>query len=177
MPDGSTASDDDFDDPASATPSFEWDVVGDYTFALQVFDDTFASPMDIVTFTTLDPGDNVEPVAFAGYNQSTELSSPCVLSSGTWICEPCPPVTFTVDGSSSTDDNGDPLSYLWWHNDEVAVIHDPTLAVTAITTPSVEAVEGSYTVEQWTLSFAAADCSLYDVDTVKLTVSCIGEEE
>ena len=173
-PEGSTASADNFDDSTSPTPNFEWDVVGDYTFTLQVYDGTFFSAMDIVTITTLDPSANIEPVAFAGNNQSTEVEASCVLSSGSWTCEPCPPIVFAVDGSGSTDDNGDTLSYLWWHPLETAVISDPTLAVTTVTTPSVEAVKDVYSVEQWTLSFAAADCSVYDVDTVKLTVSCLG---
>jgi len=174
LPEGSTASADNFDDSTSPTANFEWDVVGDYTFTLQVYDGTFFSAMDIVTITTLDPSANIEPVAFAGNNQSTEVDTTCILSSGSWTCEPCPPIVFAVDGSGSTDDNGDSLSYLWWHPEETAVISDPTLAVTTVSTPSVEAVKDEYTVEQWTLSFATADCSVYDVDTVKLTVSCLG---
>lgn len=77
----------------TSTPSFSTDVAGDYVLQLIVSDGDLASAPDTVTVSTL----NVRPVANAGADQSGVLVGTAV----------------SLDGSASSDANGDPLSYSW----------------------------------------------------------------
>jgi len=73
-------------------PTFTADLVGDYVVTLTVFDGTATSTPDTVFVSTT----NVPPVAHAGLNQSANISD-----------------IITLDGSTSTDIDGDPLTYQW----------------------------------------------------------------
>ena len=88
-PDGSTAV---LDNPTSVTPAFVVDRPGTYVAQLTVNDGTAPSAPDTVTITTA----NSAPVANAGPDQSTLVNQ-----------------TVTLDGSGSTDVDGDPLTYVW----------------------------------------------------------------
>jgi hypothetical protein len=78
----------------TVSPTFTVDLVtGDYVVRLIVNDGTVSSPPDSVIIST----GNVAPVANAGLDQSG-------VAPGTLI---------TLDGSGSSDANGDPLTYSW----------------------------------------------------------------
>jgi hypothetical protein len=79
-------------DTTSARPTFEVDVNGTYVLELVVRDPWTVSLSDTVTVSF----DNLVPVANAGVNQ--------VVSVG---------YTVALDGSRSSDANGDPLTYKW----------------------------------------------------------------
>ena len=78
--------------PTSVTPTFVVDKPGVYVAQLSVNDGTAASAPDTVTITTA----NSAPVANAGADQSTLVNQ-----------------TVMLDGSGSTDVDGDPLTYAW----------------------------------------------------------------
>jgi hypothetical protein len=78
--------------PSAVSPSFVVDAPGTYVVALVVSDGTLQSAQDTVTVTTF----NSAPVARAGTDQS-------VLVGG----------LVTLDGSGSTDVDGDALTYAW----------------------------------------------------------------
>ena len=80
------------DDPTSPTPSFSVDHPGSYTLELLVNDGTIDSDPDTVTIST----QNSRPVAEAGLDQSVLLSD-----------------TVQLDGTGSSDVDGDLLSYDW----------------------------------------------------------------
>ena len=88
-PGDSTAS---LSDPASADPSFLIDKKGDYTFQLIVSDGALLSPADMVTISTI----NSVPEARAGPDVTAIAGD-----------------TIRFDGSSSTDVDGDPLTFRW----------------------------------------------------------------
>ena len=91
--------------PNRESPAFTVDRAGDYIVQLIVNDGTVNSAPDRVTIST----DNVAPVANAGPDQSGVA----------------PGSTITLDGSGSSDANGDPLTYSW----TFVSIPDSSLAV------------------------------------------------
>ena len=79
--------------PNTVSPAFTVDRDGDYVAQLIVHDGTVPSVPDSVTITS----NNVAPVANAGPDQGGKA----------------PGSTITLDGSGSSDANGDPLTYSW----------------------------------------------------------------
>ena len=79
--------------PTSMTPTFTVDRAGEYVIQLIVNDGRGDSPADTVLVSSA----NVPPVAEAGQDQGGQVR-------GTRI---------TLNGSASSDSNGDPLTYRW----------------------------------------------------------------
>ena len=79
-------------DPASPTPDFTVDVSGTYVVQLIVNDGTVDSVPDMVVINT----QNSRPVADAGEDQSVVTGA-----------------TVQLDGSQSSDVDGDPLTFQW----------------------------------------------------------------
>ncbi|WP_181416918.1 PKD domain-containing protein, partial [Nitrospira lenta] len=77
--------------PTTVSPTFTVDLAGTYTAQLVVNDGTVSSTPDTVNITT----NNVAPVANAGPDQGGKVNGSLV----------------TLNGSASSDANGDPLTY------------------------------------------------------------------
>ena len=101
-------------DPCSPTPSFVADVHGDYVITL-VVTDVFGAAGDPDSVTV--SFENIQPVADAGSDQSVSIGD-----------------TVSLDGSGSTDTNGDVLTYSWSFASKpagsLAEFTDPTSAQT-----------------------------------------------
>jgi hypothetical protein len=114
--------------PTSVSPTFTVDRAGDYVVQLIVNDGTVSSAADSVTITTTN---NVPPVANAGPDQGGKL----------------PGTLVTLDGSQSSDANGDPLTYRWSFTStplgSVAVLANPTSVSPTFTVDR----DGTYTVQ------------------------------
>ena len=80
------------DDPAVVNPSFTADIAGEYVFELVVNDGQVNSAPDQVIVNTT----NTPPVADAGADVSAFVGD-----------------TVQLDGSASSDPDGDPLTYIW----------------------------------------------------------------
>ncbi|MCC6139814.1 MAG: hypothetical protein IT389_04265 [Nitrospira sp.] len=123
-PAGSTAV---LTNPTTVSPTFTVDRAGDYVVQLIVNDGTVNSPADSVIITT----SNTAPTADAGPDQVGKV----------------PGSLITLNGSGSTDPNGDPLTYSW------TLVSKPigstaVLANSTTISPSfIVDLSGSYTVD------------------------------
>jgi hypothetical protein len=115
-PSGSTAT---LTGSSTAQPSFFADKVGSYTVQLIVSDGYVDSPPAQVVITTK----NSPPVANAGSNQTVTVQT-----------------TVQLDGSRSSDVDGDPLTYQW------TVISEPQNSVAVLSNPS--AVRPTFVVDE-----------------------------
>lgn len=122
-PEGSTSQ---FDDPASPTPKIFADREGEYVFRLVVYDGQLYSNPDTVVIQTV----NNPPIADAGPDKSGVVGVPV-----------------NLNGSGSSDPNGDTLTYQWSvgsaPSGSTATISNPT-SVTPSFTPDLP---GTYTIQ------------------------------
>jgi len=95
--------------PTAATPTFTADKAGQYTAQLVVNDGTVDSLPDTVMIST----DNTAPVANAGPDQTAAVGS-----------------TVTMNGTGSTDADGDALTYQW------SFVLTPTGSTASISNPT-----------------------------------------
>ncbi|HRY14857.1 MAG TPA: PKD domain-containing protein, partial [Candidatus Competibacteraceae bacterium] len=123
VPAGSTAT---LADPATIHPRLTLDKPGSYTAQLVVNDGQAASAPDTVTIST----ENTPPVAKAGPDQSAPVTK-----------------TVTLDGSGSSDVDGNPLTFQW------TVLTQPDGSTAALVNPTAVNPRltldraGSYTVQ------------------------------
>lgn len=115
-PDGSSAA---LDDPMAIRPSFVADKVGGYVVNLVVNDGKVDSQIDSLTIYPL----KTVPVANAGNDQHVNVGG-----------------IATLDGSGSTDRDGDPLTYVW------AMLSEPDGSSAALTDTTI--VNPSFTVDK-----------------------------
>ncbi|MFT6270919.1 MAG: hypothetical protein ACJAVV_003758 [Alphaproteobacteria bacterium] len=127
LPTGSSGSAS-LDDATSPTPKFTADQDGTYIAELTVNDGTVDSAVDSVEIVSATA--NSAPTANAGIDQNVVIST-----------------LVTLDGSDSTDANGDPLTYLWSLTSapagNTAVLANETTEMPSFTPD----VEGTYTVQ------------------------------
>ena len=132
----------------SEFPSFVADVVGDYVLSLTVNDSDLDSNPDTVSIFIVDP--NTAPIANAGTDQTLVVSS-----------------LVSLDGSGSSDTDGDSLSYTWSFASR-PVSSSATLSNSTSESPSFVAdVVGDYV-----LSLTVNDGNLDSVvDEITITVA------
>ena len=113
--------------PTSVSPTFTVDLAGNYVVQLSVNDGTVNSAANSVTITT----NNVAPVANAGPDQGGKL----------------PGALITLDGSASSDANGDPLTYSWTLLSKPALSLAVLLDPTSVSPTFILDIPGDYVVE------------------------------
>lgn len=145
-PNGSSA---ELSSATDVKPTFTADVAGNYVCTLIVNDGKVNSAASTVTITVFIP--NVAPVANAGPDQA--------VNTGTLV---------TLDGSGSTDENGDTLTYAW---SLMTVPNGSTAALSSTTnvkptfTPDVA---GSYVISL-SVNDGTAPSALADIVTITAT--------
>jgi hypothetical protein len=139
--------------PTSVTPSFTVDLAGDYTAQLIVNDGTVDSAPDSVIITS----NNVAPVANAGPDQGG-------IALGSLV---------TLDGSASSDANGDPLTYSWSltakPDGSTAVLANPTSVTPTFTVDRAGTYVVQLIVNDGTLSSVPNTVNIYTV--VRITTN------
>ena len=127
-------------DPATVMPTWRADVAGMYTFSLVVRDGKASSTASSVAVVVADA--NAAPVANAGVAQN--------VSTGTVV---------TLDGSASSDANGDALTYAWALTSRpagsTAGLGNPTSPKPSFTADVAGTYVGTLTVGDGKLSSAA----------------------
>ena len=119
-PSGSTAT---VTDATQAFAHFVPDVAGDYTFGLVVNDGALASAQTTVRWTVVASGSNRAPTADAGIDQNVPL--------GTVV---------TLDGSASSDPDGNPITYMWTLDSKPA---NSTAAIVDLIAPPLPPAPGT----------------------------------
>ncbi len=143
-PAGSAAA---LDDPTSMTPKFTPDKKGVYVVSLVVSNGLYDSGIDLVTIVVY----NTMPVARAGADVTiADLGG-----------------STTLDGSLSSDPDGDPISYSW------TIISRPYGSTAALSDPSI--VNPTFTPDKkgaYTIQLVVSDGDLFsNADTVIVTCS------
>lgn len=177
-PAGSVRTTADITTTTTANPTIPPDVGGDYTFLLTVSDGYSTDTETLVVNVAERPG-NATPVANAGADQSYAATSDCTpISYGvSYECPVCSDIYFFLDGSGSSDANGDELEYSW------AVTSGSTYGTLSTTGPTTAQVlfsdaPGTYGVATNTdvvVTLTVSDCmSATSSDDVTLTYTCTG---
>lgn len=175
VPKGSKATAANFSDATVGDPTFTWDVVGNYSFLLQVYDGFTWSAPDLVTHTTQEGTANSPPIANAGKDVTMAANGACTdLGSYVFDCEDCDAEDSTLDGSGTYDPDGDILTYQWSETSGDIKIDNPTVAVTRIEGRSLTAEYGVENKRDYTLTLDVADCELTDSDKITVSLTCTG---
>jgi hypothetical protein len=175
VPADSTITDASFSSTSEAGPEVAWDVPGEYTLQLQVYDGQDWSAPDLVSYTIAGLDANIRPIANAGDNQTIEVSADCQSSSYTWDCSACPATTVVLNASDSFDPDADRLNYEWTEVTGILNIASPSSAVTEVTVPE-QAIdyEDSITME-YSISLTVSDCERQDDDVISLYYTCTAD--
>ena len=147
-PAGSSA---ELSEPSSPTPAFVADVHADYVITLVVTDEFGAAgDPDSVTVSF----DNIQPVADAGADQSVMAGD-----------------TVSLDGSGSTDTNGDQLSYSW------SFVSRPAGSVAEFSNPT--SAQASFVTDEpgdYVVSLVVND-GFVDSDAANVTITAISHQQ
>ena len=173
-PAGSTASDANISDAASPEPAFTWDVVGAYSFQLDVYDGVTWSSPDVVTFTIAASSTNDRPFANAGADVSVEKEGECTSKSYAWTCTDCEAETFELDGSGSYDPDGDDISYTWSEPTGTVSFSSRYSALADGTIAAQPATYGSTTTLSLVVELSVSDCQYSDNDQTTVVYTCQG---
>jgi hypothetical protein len=137
-------------DPCSPTPSFVADVHADYVITLVVTDEFgAASDPDSVTVSF----ENIQPVADAGADQTVYQGD-----------------TVSLDGSGSTDTNGDLLSYSW------NFVSKPEGSLAEFTNPT--SIQTSFVTDEpgdYIVSLVVND-GFVDSDAANITITALSHQ-
>ena len=168
-PTDSAATDTNFTDVTSPNPEFTWDEIGTYTFQLQVHDGTAWSAPDLVDLTIGDILNNQRPIANAGDSVTIEASANCQSTSYSSACADCAPYTVMLDGSASSDLDGDSLQFQWSESSGVLNIASPNAALTPAEIPT-QVVNANLSFD---VTLTVSDCERSDDDQTTITYTCV----
>ena len=165
-----------FDDPSTIGPYFTWDKTGDWTFQLQVDDGTQTSAPDVVTYSIGGSDSNNSPTAMAGTYQSISITTTCATGEdGEMACEPCPESSVNLNGTDSSDPDGDTLNYLWSESSDTLSWSSDSSAMPQLIFPELDIEPGEEHTFEYTVSLDVSDCSLSDDDHITVTYTCRSE--
>ena len=159
-------------------PYFQGDVAGDYTFTLTVNDGgTDSYPVSLTVTLTTRPT-NTLPSSNAGSDASYADTAACqAISYGVYYsCAACDGTTFTLNGTGSSDADGDEYTYLWAVTSGSSyTLADETTATPTVTVSGVTPEYGATETVTIEVQLTVTDCmGGTDDDSVTLTYTCTG---
>jgi len=163
-----------FVDATQVAPFFGWDVPGEWTFQLQVSDGNQWSSPDIVTYMVSAEGENNSPTANAGGDKTVIVEANCSTSSYVWTCEQCAATTASLDGTGSTDTDGDTLTYSWTETTDTLTWLSNASPVGTVQLPAQDAEYEVDLSNEYDIQLDVNDCTLSDTDSITLTHICRG---
>ena len=163
-----------FVDPSVVAPFFGWDVPGEWSFQLQVSDGNQWSSPDVVTYLVSAEGENNSPTANAGGDQTVIVEANCSTSSYVWTCEQCPATTKSLDGTGSSDTDGDTLTYSWSEDSDTLTWSSNSAPVGIVELPPQDAEYEVDLSTEYDIELSVNDCTLSDTDSITLTHICRG---
>ena len=171
-PTGSTVSDADIADVTAMNTTFTPDMVGVFLLSLTVTQGTDSHTDFLVIDVVTDPT-NQDPVANAGSDVSASSSVSPSYNYYSYVCPNCSSQTVSLNGSASSDPDGNPIEYQWTVISGNASVSSPT---SATTNASLNGGSVSYnSTSTWTYTFQlqVTDCELASsTDIVNGTYSC-----
>ena len=172
LPDGSTATADNFDDASAARPHFSPDIFpGEYAFRLQVSDGESWSAYDEVVFQVSDAEANTAPVSDIDADVSVTMETDCPLVSGKRECRPCVP-RLDVDGSKSYDPDGHDLIYTW--SSDAGEFNHFDRSSTQFIGDGFNTTHNKSTGQTYSVSLNVSDCEDSNTETLIINVTCKG---
>ena len=177
-PAGSLRTTADIDNANTALASFDGDVPGTYTFSLTVNDGGTNSLPATVDAVIGQRVNNQVPVAYAGADQTSDAYVTCTSYSygARYTCSNCANYDFSLDGSGSSDADGDDLSYSWAVNGTYAALTTSSGATGTVRISNVPATYGTTTPAVTTATLTVTDCmGAVSADEVTLTYNCTGQ--
>ena len=171
-PANSAATDANFTNISSPEPEFTWDEIGTYTFQLQVHDGTAWSAPDLVDLTIGDIANNQRPIANAGDSLTIEATANCQATSYSSACADCAAYTVMLDGSASSDLDGDALQFQWSEGSGVLNIANANAALTPAEIPT-QVVNANLSFD---VVLTVSDCEQSDDDQTTITYTCVSSD-
>ncbi|MEE2829360.1 MAG: MopE-related protein [Myxococcota bacterium] len=158
--------------PSSVTTTFTPDLPGSYLIGLTVTQGILSDTEYVVVETLTDPL-NQAPVADAGSDVSTSASVNSYTQNYSQVCPSCPSRSVTLDGTDSSDPDGNPLSYSWTVVSGNASVSN---SASASATGNLNGGTPSYaSTSTWSYTFRleVEDCEgQTDTDEVQASYSC-----
>ncbi len=166
----SVATDDDIGTPTDVAATFSPDMVGSFLLGLTVTQGVDTDTAYLVLEVENDPG-NTPPVADAGPDQSVSGSVSAYYSNYTWNCPSCA-VSAVLDGTNSSDIDGNPLVYAWQAQSNVTYTDSTDPSTAASLSVGAPPYNGS-TSASFDLELEVIDCELTTgTDSVTIDVTC-----
>jgi hypothetical protein len=180
-PAGSATTTADIVDPTDVNPVFAPDRAGTYVFALTVYNGVEYSPPASLSLTVTARSYNTSPVADAGDDEAYSEDSTCISISygASYNCPDCADNDFDLDGSASTDPDGDWLTNPTWtilsDSTGTSTIADEDTWYPTLTMLGTVATYGTTNTGTVEVELEVTDCmGATDTDTVVITHNCTG---
>lgn len=176
QPAASMKDSDDITSPTDAEPTFIVDAEGTFRFQAAV-EDGYGTDYQSFEVSVEPRATNTDPAADAGSDQTVDLEATCSYSSGYGVaCDRCPTTNFTLDGSGTSDAEGDSLEYEWTLSGSPnGTLLDGDTDAPTVTVSGVVPSYGFTTTVTITATMLVGDCAGgADTDEMTITYTCTG---